>query len=167
MEKPKSFLRRSLSKALNLPWFAAKGLENSFEKNDDWQHAKGRAAVDPLFQDFGKLLAQHCADQSAAMPDTPWLSEFGTLDSGAAYFYFQRFDEEGVLIEQTDHGWFSIPAVKVVADDSFIRGQVVAETATVMVEASRPDQYYVRSTIIGKHPVVLPLYADTYIEAFG
>lgn len=167
MEKSKSFWRRSLLGALNLPWFAGKDRSGFSEKDAAWQPVQGRSAVGPVFTRFTDNLAAHCADMTATAPDAPWLWERGSLDSGASYFYYQRFDEEGMLIEQTANGWFSIPAVKVVADDSFIRGQIVAETAAVVVNSARSDEFYVRSTIIGKEPVLLALYADTFIEAFG
>lgn len=167
MEKKKSFLRRSLSKALSFPWFGAKEPQGFPDETENWQQVSGRAAIEPVFAAFTALLAEHCADLSKAAPEARWLWESGSLDHGSSYFYFQRYDEEGMLIERTDHGWFSIPAVKVVADDSFIRGQVVAETATVLKDPSKPGDAYVRSTIIGKHPVVLALYADTFLEAFA
>lgn len=163
MEKSKSFWRR----ALNLPWFAGKDRESLSDQDAAWQPVQGRSAIEPVFSRFTDALAGHCAEHTAAAPETPWLWERGRLDSGGAYFYFQRFDEEGLLIEQTANGWFSIPAVKVVADDSFIRGQIVAETAAVLASPERSGEYYVRSTIIGKEPVLLALYADTFIEAFG
>lgn len=166
MEKSKSFWRRSLWDALNLPWFAGKDREKFSEKNTTWQPLQGRSAVSPVFKRFTDDLSAHCADLTATDPDTPWLWERGRLESGASYFYFQRYDEEGMLIEQTPNGWFTIPAVKVVADDSFIRGQNVAETAAVVVDPTRPKDHYLRSTIIGNEPVLLALYTDTYIEAF-
>lgn len=166
MEKKQSLLRRSLAKAFNLPWFGAKREENFFADSEFWQPVTGRQKIGPVFDAFTAIVAEHCRQLSQQEEVASWLMERGTLADGARYFYFQRFDEEGMLIQQTDHGWFSIPAVKVVADDSFIRGQVVAETATVMIDPQRPNESYVRSILVHNRPALIQLYADAYVAAF-
>lgn len=171
MEKKRSFLRRSLAKALNFPWLSENSgkekLSNGHFSEKEWRPATKHRQVEPLFDQFVAVLGQYCANpgHSAAPAEAGWLWEQGTLSHRVPYFYFQRFDEEGILIEQTDHGWFSIPAVKVVADDTFIRGQNVAESATVVFDSE--GQPYIRSTFTGQRPVLLAMYADTYLEVLG
>ena len=91
--------------------------------------------------------------------------ETGLLKGKRSYLYFQKWGQEGWLLEPSTGGWVISRAVKITHQDRFLRNESCWEAATLLTDEDSRKRMVVYSSSFGEEPMCLAIYEDFLLEA--
>ncbi len=133
-----------------------------------WQLVEHSAGLHEAFQHVREALFQfnQKAKPAPASPP-PYYWESGKLAENRSYFYMKRWEDMGLLFEETGRGWMISRADKIASQSQFMRERSPWDQALLYTSGDAPGIFRVESELMGEGRVSLTLYEDFLIQTLS
>lgn len=166
--------------SLKFPTISKKKTESSFldrseapvnSIEDDWESTYEAFTLleqtSPYFQAFQEDVFHHLYQKTIEnLSGLKFHTESGKLDQSRKYFFIQKWDEEGWLVEQVPSGWITVRAIKIVSTDTFMRNYSPIDFCSVFYKNQKNKEPLIRikSSLVAEEMISLPLYCKLYLD---